>query len=135
MAWLGAVPKPPAGSKRAESPAPTLSRAEQMKRSGVTPRMPPNPAPYLTARLVEIGLTEAAGLGAAPLSWREIMEWQRATGVELAPWEARLLRRLSVEYLAESRRAELETCPPPWRTEPTQAEMDAEEAALRAVLG
>lgn len=135
MAWLNAAPKPPEGSRRAKANVATISRAEQYKRDGVTPAMPTNPAPHLVTWLVEIGLTEAAGMGAAPLSWTSLNDWQQATGIVLPPWEARLLRKLSVEYLAESRRAESENCPPPFRAEVTQRERDAEERRLRMVLG
>ena len=88
--------------------------------------------PHIITRLVEIGLTEA---GSSPLSWREIDAWCARTGVDLAPWEARLIRSLSVAYLAEGRKAESETCPPPWRAGVTQREIDADEAALDALLG
>lgn len=99
------------------------------------PQMPPNPAPHLTDRLIEIGLTEAAGMGAGPISWLTIDAWKRSTGVPIDPWEARLLRRLSIAYHAEGRRAEDETCPPPWRAKVTALEREVEEAALRSVLG
>lgn len=137
MAWLGATPKPPEGSKRAKLEANTrrISRLDRLKREKIAPAMPPNPAPHVVNRLVEIGLTEAAGMGVAPLSWREINEWQHSTGVTLPPWEARLIRRLSTEYIAEGRRAEDETCPPPWRAEVTRREIETEEARLRMVLG
>ena len=137
MAWLGATPKPPPGSRRAktEDDAPKLSRLEQMKKDGITPQMPPNPLPHVMTRLVEVGLTEANGMGASPLSWREIRAWQESTAVELSPWEARLMRHLSTAYLAESRRAEDETCPPPWRAEVTAREREIEQAKLEMVLG
>lgn len=136
MAWLHATPKPPEGSKRAQvEQAVKISRLDRMKKDRIVPKMPPNPAPHIIDRLVEIGLTEAAGMSASPLSWREIMEWQRATGHDLPPWELKLLRKLSVEYLAESRRAESENCPPPWRAPVTQREGETEEARLRMVLG
>lgn len=137
LAWLHATPKPPAGSRRAKGDRPDarLSRIDDLKRRKIAPQLPPNPAPHLTDRLIEIGLSEAAGMGAGPLSWQTIAAWQRLTAVPLEPWEARLLRRLSVAYLAEGRRAEDETCPPPWRTEVTQAERDAEEADLMRLLG
>ena len=137
MAWLSATPKPPEGSKRAKSEANAkrISRLDQLKRDKVAPAMPPNPAPHIVNRLVEIGLTEAAGMGVAPLSWREINEWQRSVGVVLPPWEARLIRKLSAEYIAEGRRAEDETCPSPWHAPVTQREINTEEARLRSVLG
>ena len=137
MAWLGAVPKPPEGSKRAKANAPvsTLTRLDRMKKDRIEPQMPPNPAPHIIARLTEIGLTESNGMGASPLSWREIEAWQRNTHVRLAPWEARLMRHLSLEYVGESRRAESENCPAPFRAEVTQREREVEEANLRMVLG
>lgn len=106
-----------------------------MKKDGIEPQMPPHSAPHLIRRLTEIGLTETTGMGPAPLSWREIEAWQRATNVRLAPWEARLMRQLSLEYIGESRRAESENCPAPFRTEVTQREREVEEAQLRMVLG
>jgi hypothetical protein len=137
MAWLNATPKPPSGSKRADPKfeRKVLSRQAQMKKDGVPLRWPPNPLPHIVTRFIEIGMSESNGMGSSPLSWREINEWQRATGVELAPWEARLIRRLSSQYLAESRKAEDENCPPPWRAEVTQREREIEQAKLEMVLG
>lgn len=136
MAWLNATPKPPAGSKRAKAEqTSTTTRLQRMKRDGVEPSMPPNPAPQILARLLEIGITEAAGLGAGPLSWQTIQAWQDVLRVRLPRSEAQLLRRLSVEYLAEGRRAESENCPPPWRTAPTAREQEVELDQLRMVLG
>lgn len=106
-----------------------------MKKDGIEPKMPSNPAPHIINRLTEIGLTEANGMGASPLSWREIEAWQRSTRVRLAPWEARLIRHLSREYLAETHRAESENCPAPYRTEVTRREREVEEEQLRMVLG
>ena len=45
---------------------------------GVPPRMPPNPAPHIIARLIEIGLTESNGMGPSPLSWQAIGAWPQA---------------------------------------------------------
>ena len=91
--------------------------------------MPPNPAPSLLAWLLELGITESGGMGPVPLSWREIAEWTRLSGIELPPWQVRLLRNLSVAYIAESRRAEEELCAPPWGRDPLEA------MRMRAVLG
>jgi hypothetical protein len=114
---------------------PTLSRMQQMKKDGIVPEMPSNPAPHIIARLTDIGITETTGMGPAPLSWREISEWQRNMGIPLAPWEARLMRQLSIAYITEGKRAESENCPPPWRSEVTAREREVEEARLRLVLG
>jgi len=134
MAWLNAMPKPDPRTKRGQAAdqPPAISRAAKMKKDGIPIQMPPSPAPHIIDRLVEIGLTDADG---APISWLAINEWQRATCVHLAPWEARLIRRLSVEYVAESRRAESENAAPPWRTDVTPREREVEEARLRTVLG
>lgn len=116
--------------------APTFTaRIEQYRRDGITPPMPPNPAPHVIDRLIEIGLTEAPGLGAGPLTWMQIEAWARLTGIMLEPWEARLIRRLSGDYLAESRKAEDLNCPPPWRAPVTAAMREAEAQRLVAVLG
>ncbi|WP_241216764.1 hypothetical protein [Sphingomonas koreensis] len=137
MAWLQATPKPPAGSKRAElaDHAPKLSRLARMKKDGVAPPMPPNPAPHIIDWLTEIGLVGGGGMGAIPVSWQEIVAWQSASGVRLEPWVARLIHRLSTAYVAFSRKAEEENCPPPWRAPVTQRERDTEEARLRLLLG
>lgn len=98
--------------------------------------MPPNPAPDLIKRLVDVGITESAALGSGQLSWLTIDAWQRNTAVVLAPWEARLLRHLSREYLAESQRAESENCPPPWRAGVvTDRERELEHQTLKDILG
>lgn len=137
MAWLQATPKPPPGSRRAKAAEtqPQLSRFEQMKRDGITPPMPPNPAPHIIGWLTEIGLVSAGGMGASPLTWQEIVAWQVATGVALPGWVSRLIRRLSVAYVAMSRKAEDESCPPPWRAPVTAREAEVELARLRSVLG
>jgi hypothetical protein len=139
MAWLQATPKPDPRSRRGklaeQSTAPRLSRIAALKAKKVVPPMPPNPAPHITDRLIEMGLTQAAGMGAVPLSWGEINAWCDRTAVDLEPWEARLIRRLSAAYLAESHKADDENCPPPWAAPVTAREIEIEEAQLRAVLG
>lgn len=137
LAWLNAVPRPPARSKRAEKQldTPQLSRIEKLKQQKLPVLMPPNPAPHIIGWLLEMGITQAAGMGAAPLSWTEIDAWARRTFIDIGPWEGRLLRRLSVEYLGESRRAEDETCPPIWRAPVTKVEVDTEQARLEELLG
>lgn len=80
-------------------------------------------------------MTLANGMGASPLTWSEIGEWQRQTYVELSPWEARLIRKLSIAYVAMHSKAGDENCPPPWKREVTERERDVEEAGLRALLG
>ncbi len=106
-----------------------------MRADKIEPSMPPNPAPHILDRLIEIGLTEAGGMAAVPISWLSINEWQRAMHIRLPPWEAALMRKLSVEYLAEGRRAESRNCPAPWRTEMSAREQEVDLEKLRMVLG
>lgn len=134
LAWLNATPRPDPRTRRGQRDdvSERPSRLDALGGAKANPPMPPNSVPVITERLTEIGLTEAAGMGVGPISWAAIAGWQAATGVDLAPWEARLIRRLSVEYLAENRRAESETCPPPWRAPVTERDIAAEQAALEA---
>jgi hypothetical protein len=106
-----------------------------MKKDGIRPQMPPNPAPHIIARFIEMGMTQSNGMGATPLSWSEISAWCDRTMINLPPWESRLMRELSSAYLAEGRVAESETCPPPWRGIVTQRERDVSEANLDRLLG
>lgn len=137
MAWLHAAPKIPqdAGSPKPTQQVEPLSRFDQMKKEGIAPSMPPNPMPHLINWLIEIGIMESTGAGPAPLSWREIRAWQDGVRVRLAPWEARLLRQLSIAYIAQSREAEQPNCPPPWLGTVTQQEREFDERQLDMVLG
>lgn len=139
MAWLHAMPKPPQGTQRAieaakpGQPAPQ-TRLEEMKSRNIEPQMPPNPAPHIITWLIDMGITGSTGMGKIALSWTEIDAWRRMTGLNIDPWVARLIRHLSSVYISEGRKAEDETCPPPWRAEVTQREKQLEGALLRAVL-
>ena len=138
MAWLNAVPKPdPRLKDRLGDDEKRSQRSRLDLMGGVKnpPPMPPNPLPRMIELLIEIGLTEAAGMGSAPLSWREISAWVDRTGVQLLPWESRLLRSLSVAYLAESHRATAHNSAAPWRAPLTAREIAHELDQLAAVLG
>ncbi len=106
-----------------------------MKKDGLKPQMPPNPAPHIIDRFIEMGMTQSNGMGASPLSWAEISAWCERTCINLPPWESRLMRELSSAYLAEGHKAESETCPAPWRGIVTQRERDLTEANLDRLLG
>jgi hypothetical protein len=88
---------------------------------------------YLIGYLLEIGPTVAAGMGAGPITHGELRAWMDNIGIELEPWECRLLRRLSGDYLAESRKAEKADCPAPWRAPDAKPEISSTQAALRAL--
>lgn len=79
------------------------------------PDLPPlEGAAYLLGILYEVGPLMSYGTGAGPVTQQEIRAWQDNIGIELQPWEVRLLRGLSQEYLAESRRATEPGSKPPW---------------------
>lgn len=78
-----------------------ITRMEAKKAANEDIPLPPNPAPYLIDWLLEIGPTQPVGMGAAPISFGAMLDWQDIMGVELQPWEARMLRRLSVDYVNE----------------------------------
>lgn len=111
-----------------------MSRLDRLKKDGVPAQFPPNPAPHITGRLVEIGLVQAGAGGAIPLSWLEIEAWQNNACIRLEPWEARLIHTLSTAYVAEGKRAEFENTPSPWKVPITQREIDLEIAALEALF-
>jgi hypothetical protein len=85
-------------------------------RDDFEPEMPDTGvAGYLISYLFEVGPTMAGGMGAGPLTHGEILAWQEITGTRINTWEARTLRRLSLEYLSESCKATKRNCPPPWK--------------------
>lgn len=71
--------------------------------------LPHNPMPYLVSWWLEIGPMHNEG----PIDWQEMQAWQHATGIELSPWEALMIRRLSIEYLNMKHEARKPDCPPP----------------------
>ena len=100
--------------------------------------MPSIDCGYLVSYLFEIGPTMAAGMGSGPITHGEIESWQRITGIDLNPWDARTLRRLSIDYLSESQKATQMDCPAPWEQAPDVIEVpnvkvESMRSALRAL--
>lgn len=89
-----------------------------MERSGGLPDLPDCPAPHIYQQLIEVGPSMAGAMGAAPLTFGEIDAWVRRAGITLPPWQAKMLVRLSRDYVGELHRAEEHGCPPPWAEEP-----------------
>ncbi len=100
MAWLEASPDD-------KSP----SRADQIRKDGNELSMPGVSAAHVLDHLQEIGPAIAGHV----ITHAEIAAWQSNTGIELSAWEARMLRRLSVEYLVTLNKKD---CPPPWADAP-----------------
>lgn len=109
-AWLTTAPQ----NKDEKDKREPVSRLEQMKAKGETPLWPPNPAPYLTDWLMEIGPAVPGMAGLVGLGWRDLAAWQEITGIELEPWEARLLKGLSEIWASEQYHARSHDRPPPF---------------------
>lgn len=88
-----------------------------MVEAGRQPKMPEVPLPYLIEYLFEVGPAQGGGLGPVPISHTELLAWQQNMRRMLAPWEIAMLRRLSMVWIDEARKAEASDCPPPWGTE------------------
>lgn len=95
-----------------DSPESNKTRRRELLKGEI--EMPPHDAEYITAYLFEIGPT----MGDTALTHTEIAHWQRNTGIELDAWETRFVKRLSVEYLAESHNATKSAAPSPWADAP-----------------
>jgi hypothetical protein len=95
---------------------------QRLQADGVTAPLPPLPVAgaHLVAHLFEVGPTGSTGMGAGPVQWTELQAWQEQIGVALHPWEARTLRRLSMDYAAEAHRASSPTAAPPWAQRTTE---------------
>lgn len=90
---------------------------------------------YLISHLYEVGPAMQGAAGSIPVTFTEFRAWMDLTGVELRPWEVRILRRLSGAYLSELYEAEKPDRPAPWTNEweasgPSTA-ADGMKAAIR----
>ena len=124
-AWLNTPTERPARSIN-----PPRSRLEQFridrKEEDYSPDMPPVSAGHLILYLWEIGPILADGMGSRPINHAELLAWSELIGIELQPWEARFILRLSQDYLMASRAAEKPDYPSPWVTATvTQEQRDA----------
>ena len=69
---------------------------------------------YLLDFLYEVGPVLHCGMGDVPLTHEELRAWQSNVGLSLAPWEIRILRRLSLDYLIQSQQSTKPECVPPY---------------------
>ncbi len=116
MAWLNTAPKAE-NKSLSNATDKTVTRLQQMQDEEADVPLPPCPARFLIDYLLEIGPVVPAGMGSAAIAWRDIAAWRECTAVDLPPWQAQLLRRLSADYLVMSRDAEKLDCPAPWLAE------------------
>lgn len=101
---------------------------------GRQPQLPKASLSYLEDYLFEVGPTESGGFGPAPLSFQELDAWARRVPHGLQPWEFIMLRRLSIEWAAESSRATEHDCPAPWNGEVSEEELRAVAKSLKSSI-
>lgn len=126
QAWLGATP-----DKRDNEKFDPLPRIKTLTPGEI--QFPPNPAEYLTRWLFDIGPAVSGGMGMAALGWRDLADWQSITGVELLPWEARLIRELSHAFVAQNHASRKRDCPSPYSgdaDEPRRADVSSKIKSL-----
>lgn len=113
-----------------------MTRQQTMQRDGIKPDMPPaGAAAHLVGILFEVGPTTPAGEGRAPIAWTDIEAWQRCTGRPLSSWEARIVRRLSAEYVSGLGEFSDPAAPAPYMSAPTTASRARVAQQLRAAFG
>lgn len=79
---------------------------------------------HLVDWLFDAGPEIPTGMGAMPLGDVELRAWQENSGYGAEPWEVRVLKSLSAEWIAEKDRAEDPKCPPPYQVAlPTREEV------------
>ena len=132
VAWLLAIPRVK-DSRGIETKLPARIAPYKAQRAG--PPLPPLTAQHVYDWLMQVGPVEVSGMGQVPISWATIHAWAALTFNRLSAWEARMLRRLSSEYLAEVQAAEDHTRPAPWTARWSEIDTKDAERRLRAVLG
>lgn len=88
---------------------------------------------YLIDWWLEIGPTSPSSMGEGPIGWQDIAAWQALVLIDLNPFEATTIRRLSSEYLAQKHDAKKPSCPAPY-SEVEQAETVAVDNQFRAMM-
>lgn len=115
-----------------------VSRLRRMQDRGEAPSLPENPAPHLIDWFLEIGPTVSAGMVEAPIGWPDMAAWQGLTGIELDPWEARTIRRMSSAFISQRQDAKKPGCPPPWSPDlpkETRDKVSSQFAAMMSGFG
>ena len=109
------MPKQPGGQRTLSSiEEEATSRLEEMRRKGLEPLMPPCSSDHHIQTLMDLGPVEVAGMDRVPITWPTIAAYSMFSGTHLEPWEAKMIRRLSADWLSASREAEEPDAAPPW---------------------
>lgn len=137
LAWWRAVPdEPPSKKPKPKAPIERKSRQAARFDAGGEPDMPAvtPESMYLVEMLLDAGPIVSSTSGTRALIWSDFESWEKVIGAEVRPWEARILRRLSNDYLAELNRAEAHDAPPPWEREPTPEHRSKVSQHIKNVL-
>ena len=134
MAYLHTAPKPKA--RRGMTDAEPVTRLRALRDAGLPVEMPPlgQAGRQIVEHLLECGPALSGAMGAVPLTYGEIAAYQQAAGVDLTPWEARMLRRASLAYVSATRDAEAPDAPAPWVSN-TEVRRERIAQGIRNVFG
>lgn len=129
MAWLQTPVRHGRSNRMGES------RAVRMAADKVELPLPAvKQGAYLLGYLLEVGPVFGGGTERTPITFSELQAWQHLVGVHLRPWECRMLRRLSRDYLTQSAEASSRSCPAPW-TPPAEANRKRVAAQVGSIFG
>ena len=116
-------------ARQSKTPQPQTSRLElsrKMHGEGYHPEMPEVRMPHIIQYMFEM-------IGSDTITQTEMRNWQENMGIALSPWEARTIRNLSGEYVAERIRAADPHCIEPFLDENSlEAIVVKEKARLRS---
>jgi len=112
-----------------------MTRLQTLRANDAQPDIPPaGLGAYLVQYLFDAGPVAHAGQGAVPLGWQDLQAWQQGTGIELQPWEARIVRTLSHAFVASSIAARAPDCPAPYTEAPTPDQRTHVANTLRSIF-
>lgn len=68
---------------------------------------------YLLGYWQDLGLVGSGAMGATRLTAQELLAWQEGCGIRLDPWEFRVLREMSSQYISSLHESALPEAPAP----------------------
>ena len=89
-------------------------------------------APYLLEYALELGLFKNGQMGIVPVDWVDISAWLNLVCLDLHPEEIKIIRTLSIAYVAQTRKSKEQTCPAPYKEEDTAVNKSANIKAQMA---
>ena len=119
MAWLQATPEKEKKSR--------MESFKSINENHPLLTLPPLEShSYIIEWLFDVGPGMSFGMGLCPLTYQEINAW--ALGIDINPWERKILKNLSSEYVSWSNQATKEDCPIPYAE--TEAPTEEKAAAI-----